>query len=741
MDGKYVAIRVPVSLTIVLLCTILSASSQPLQLVNAFPNLTFTQPVFLTHANDGTNRIFVVQQNGLIRVFPNDSAVTSATTFLNISSRISTGGERGLLGLAFHPNYATNGYFYVNYTQAGTGRTIVSRFRVDPNNPNQADPNSEVILLNIYQPYDNHNGGMIMFGLDGYLYIGMGDGGSAGDPGNRAQNLDSLLGKLLRIDVDNPAGGLNYGIPPDNPFVGLPGRDEIYALGLRNPWRFSQDPLTGEIWLADVGQSSWEEVDSIGRGRNYGWRCYEGPAAYNTSGCGPASQYTFPVKYYARVSPHCSVTGGYIYRGYRRPELIGRYIYGDYCSGYIWKFYYQNGVLSEDQLLIDAPFSISSFGVDQNGELYVCEYSTTGRIWRFAGNLTPTTTPVSPSNGSIDVPIPTSIVWRQGESAIRYWLEIATSPTFATIVYRDTSLTDTSTVVSSLSPGTIYYWHVRARNTLAWGVFSPTWSFTTVAIPPQVVLLSPPDSANIPSEQVELLWMRANGAATYRLEVAYDSLFIDLFHSDTALTDTVTSVSGLVRDTLYYWRVQGGNAAGWGAFSAYRRFRTTGLTVSVYGGWNMISLPVELPDRRKTQVFPSSVSSAFAFLGGGYTVRDTIDYGVGYWLKFSEPDTLQLIGRSRQLDTLQVTAGWNMIGSIGYPVAVQNIVQVPLGIVLSSYFGYTGSGYSVADTLYPAGGYWVKVSQDGQLILRRTASSDRKFLRSSQREKFRNSLE
>jgi glucose/arabinose dehydrogenase len=362
----------------------LQVSAQPIQLVNAFPNLTFTQPVFLTHPPDGTNRIFVVQQNGLIRVFSNDSAVTTSKTFLNLSSRISTGSERGLLGLAFHPNYPTNGYFYVNYTQAGTGRTIVSRYSVDPSNPDTALFNSELILLNIYQPYSNHNGGMVMFGLDGYLYIGMGDGGSGGDPGNRAQNLDSLLGKLLRIDVDTATGGRNYAIPPDNPYVGTSYREEIYAWGLRNPWRYSQDPVTGEIWLADVGQGAWEEVDLIGSGLNYGWRCYEGPAAYNLSGCGPASWYTFPIKSYSRSSPHCSVTGGYIYRGSRRPDLVGRYIYGDYCSGYIWKFYYQNGQLTEDQLLIDAPFSISSFGVDQNGELYICEYSTTGRIWRFA---------------------------------------------------------------------------------------------------------------------------------------------------------------------------------------------------------------------------------------------------------------------------------------------------------------------------------------------------------------------
>lgn len=552
--------------------------AQPIHLVNAFPNLTFTQPLFLTHANDGTNRIFVVQQNGLIRVFPNDSAVTTATTFLNISSRIVSGGERGLLGLAFHPNYATNGYFFVNYTQAGTGRTIVSRFRVDPNNPNLADPNSEFILLNIYQPFSNHNGGMILFGLDTYLYIGMGDGGSAGDPGNRAQNLDSLLGKMLRINVDTVTATTNYGIPSDNPLVGLPGRDEIFAWGLRNPWRFSQDPLNGELWLADVGQASWEEVDLVESGLNYGWRCYEGPAAYNTTGCGPASLYTFPVKSYARTSPHCSVTGGYIYRGYRRPDLVGRYIYGDYCSGYIWKFYYVNGQLTEDQLLIDAPFSISSFGVDQNGELYVCEYSTTGRIWRFAGTPTYTgTTQVSPRNGSNHIPVPTQLRWRAASGAINYLLEVATNQTFTSLVFRDSTLTDTVQTVGGLNPGTRYFWRVKVRNAAGWGNFSPIWNYTTAAVPGQINLLVPPNQSNVPSQVVTLRWRADTRATRYWFEMGYDSLFGTFTHRDTMMTDTIMTVSNAVLDTVYFWRVRGVGLAGYGPFSQTWKFTTYGV--------------------------------------------------------------------------------------------------------------------------------------------------------------------
>lgn len=358
--------------------------SQPLQLVNAFPNLTFTQPVYLTHSNDGTNRNFVVQKNGLIRVFPNDSAAISAPTFLNLSSRIITGGggdERGLLGLAFHPNYAGNGYFYVHYTQAGTGRTIIARYRVSSTDPNVADFNSELILLNIYDPYSNHNGGILFFGLDGYLYAGLGDGGSAGDPQNRAQNLDSLLGKVLRINVDTTIGAQNYGIPPTNPFVAGGGRPEIFTWGLRNPWRMSQDPVTGLIWCGDVGQGAYEEIDLIENGRNYGWRITEGLHCYNPpTGCNMTGL-TPPIKEYAHAGGRCSITGGFVYRGSRRPELVGRYIYADYCTGEIWKLMYQGGTVTEDSLLLSAGTSVLSFGTDQRGELYVL--GNNGNIYRF----------------------------------------------------------------------------------------------------------------------------------------------------------------------------------------------------------------------------------------------------------------------------------------------------------------------------------------------------------------------
>lgn len=370
---------------LLLLINNLSFAQNPaVQLQNAFPNLSsFTFPVYLTHAADNTNRIFVTSLFGKIYVFPNDSNVTQSQvkTFLDIVNLARYDGEMGLLGIAFHPNYATNGYFYVNYNDVNTGKTTISRFSRSAGDPDKADSLSEFKILQIYQPYDNHKGGQIFFGADGYLYIGMGDGGSQGDPSNRAQNKDTLLGKILRIDVNNTSGSLNYSIPPDNPFAVNGGAKEIYAYGFRNPWRFSQDPVTNLIYIGDVGQNSIEEVDILQNGRNYGWRITEGTHCYNPSiGCDTAG-ITMPIKEYPHTGGDCSVTGGYVYRGQRRPELTGAYIYGDYCSKKIAMFRYNSGAVTQDSSLTTAASFVLSFGTDQNNELYtLCQ---NGFIYRF----------------------------------------------------------------------------------------------------------------------------------------------------------------------------------------------------------------------------------------------------------------------------------------------------------------------------------------------------------------------
>lgn len=352
----------------------------------AFPNLTFTNPVDLQNASDGTNRLFVVEQAGRIKVFPNNSSATTAKIFLDITDRVTSGGETGLLGLAFHPNYETNGYFYVNYTAPSPLRTVISRFQVT-SNPDSANKNSELILLTFNQPYSNHNGGCVAFGPDGYLYIATGDGGSGGDPQNNAQNITNLLGKILRIDVNNPQAPLNYGIPPTNPFADSTNtsvRKEIYAYGLRNPWRFSFDPVTNWLWAADVGQNLWEEIDIITNGGNYGWRCYEGNHPYNTSGCN--GTYIFPIWEYSH-SDGISVTGGYVYRGQNVPELYGKYIYGDYGSRKVWSLLYDGVNSPTNTLITTAAGPITSFGVDENNELHLV--SSNGRIYNFIPTVIP----------------------------------------------------------------------------------------------------------------------------------------------------------------------------------------------------------------------------------------------------------------------------------------------------------------------------------------------------------------
>jgi len=343
-----------------------------LGVVRRFPNLSFAQPLFLTPAPDGTPRLFVVEKTGRVRVFADDDAVTRSTIFLDIMDRVGPAGEGGLLGLAFHPDYSQNGFFYVYYTTTGQLRSRVSRFQVTAD-PDLADPASESILLEFPQPYSNHNAGMIAFGSDGRLYIATGDGGSANDPHGNAQNLGTLLGKLLRI---TPSGG----IPADNPFVDDPAaRGEIWAYGLRNPWRFSFDRQTGELWLGDVGQADIEEIDIIVKGGNYGWRIYEGNRSNINPGGQPPSAFEGPVSSYDH-SLGRSITGGYVYRGSLLPSHVGAYFYADYASGRIWALVYDgNRVVSNTQVAtLNTP---ASFAEDRDGELYVCSFD--GGIYQF----------------------------------------------------------------------------------------------------------------------------------------------------------------------------------------------------------------------------------------------------------------------------------------------------------------------------------------------------------------------
>lgn len=376
----------------------------PLKGVVAFPNLKWEgfegaddngrimtlRPMGLTHAGDGSNRNFVATQRGTIYVFPNDPNAEQATLFLDISERVQDwrlDNEEGLLGFAMHPNYKTNGQFYVYYSSSTEPRmSIVSRFNVSAKDPNRADPASEQIVMKIPQPFSNHNGGSIAFGHDGYLYIALGDGGGRNDPLGHGQNLKTWMGSLLRIDVDHHETGKNYTVPADNPFLDREGaQPEIFAYGFRNIWRLSIDRKTGDIWAADVGQDFWEEVNLVQRGGNYGWSIREASYPFNNKSTTPADAPIAPVWEYDHQLGK-SITGGYVYRGSKLPELEGLYVYADFITGRIWALKYDASVgkVTKNFGIASTGFPVLAFGEDESGEMYYMLETIDGKgIYRF----------------------------------------------------------------------------------------------------------------------------------------------------------------------------------------------------------------------------------------------------------------------------------------------------------------------------------------------------------------------
>ena len=370
----------------------------------AFPNLEFTRPIVVTHAGDGSNRVFVAEQEGIIKVFKNDQETEEATVFLDIEEHVvyrDDKNEEGLLGFAFHPKFKQNGEFFVYYTSTEADLlSKISRFRVSKDNPSVADPASEEVILRVPQPFWNHNGGTITFGSDGFLYIALGDGGSGNDPHGNGQNLTTLLGSILRIDVDHKSGGNNYSIPKDNPFVGktvpagprgkmVPVREEIYAYGLRNVWRMAFDRKTGTLWAGDVGQNLWEEINIIKSGGNYGWNIREAKHWFRPDG-NDANRPDLidPVlEYHHDIGK--SITGGSVYRGTRVPELVGKYIYADYVSGLLWALEYDEAagkVVANYSLTGDKPpLPVMSFGEDEKGDVYFT--TPFGSLFRFRSGV------------------------------------------------------------------------------------------------------------------------------------------------------------------------------------------------------------------------------------------------------------------------------------------------------------------------------------------------------------------
>ena len=368
----------------------------------AFPNLEFKRPIVVTHAGDGSNRVFVAEQEGIIKVFGNDQETEEATVFLDIEEHVVYADERneeGLLGFAFHPKFKQNGEFFVYYTSTEADLlSKISRFRVSKDNPNVADPASEEVILRVPQPFWNHNGGTIVFGGDGFLYIALGDGGSGNDPNGNGQNLTTLLGSILRIDIDHKSDGNNYSVPKDNPFVGktvpagprgkmVPVREEIYAYGLRNVWRMAFDQKTGTLWAGDVGQNLWEEINIIRSGGNYGWNIREAKHWFRPDGNdADRPDLIDPIlEYHHSIGK--SITGGSVYRGTRVPELVGKYIYADYVSGLLWALDYDEaaGKVRANYSLTGDKLPVMSFGEDEKGDIYFT--TPFGSLFRFRSGI------------------------------------------------------------------------------------------------------------------------------------------------------------------------------------------------------------------------------------------------------------------------------------------------------------------------------------------------------------------
>ena len=360
--------------------------SVPLRSMNVqrvFPKVSFKRMVDLVFSNDDTGRAFLVLQPGRIEVFEHRSGDPRPQEFLDIRKKVSNNGnEEGLLGMALSPNFFSDGHFYLYYSAADPRRSVISRFSVKSDDLNSADPSSEKVILEVPQPHSNHNGGQIRFGPKGFLYISLGDGGSRGDPEGNGQNLATLLGSILRIDVGTLDSSGTYSVPSGNPFTeSSNSKSEIWAYGLRNPWRFSFDSVTEDLWVGDVGQKGFEEINLITRGGNYGWNVMEGFHCYTDTG-GPCNQSGLepPLIEYGRDGG-CSVTGGYVYRGSRLPELSGAYVYGDYCTGKIWALRHDGAQISEQMQIVDSALTISSFAQSPSGEIFILSFDE--RIYRF----------------------------------------------------------------------------------------------------------------------------------------------------------------------------------------------------------------------------------------------------------------------------------------------------------------------------------------------------------------------
>jgi glucose/arabinose dehydrogenase len=546
----------------------------------------FDQPIFITNAGDGSGRLFIIERAGLIRIYKNGALLS--TPFLDIQSIVkSTGGEQGLLALAFHPNYESNGQFYTVHTNSSDS-LVLSRFTRSAANPDLADANSRISLLTIGHPTNqNHNGGTLAFGPDGYLYWSTGDGGGGGDPSNNAQNLNSLLGKILRLDID---AGSPYAIPSSNPYFNNPSpsiRKEIWSYGLRNPWRFSFDRQTGDIFIGDVGQGAREEVNfqpaNDSGGKNYGWRVMEGSLCYNpSSGCDQSGK-VLPIAEYDH-SMGCSISGGYIYRGTAYPQMDGYYFYGDFCSGIVNTLHNETPNGWSSQLVSDTSYSISTFGEDEQGELYFADYGT-GIIYQISYIPPPAKATLASPFGDINTNYNPTYTWNEVSDATWYYLWV-NGPSgnvikqWYTSAQADCDGSTCSVTPSTTLSGGAHTWWIQTWNLGGYGPWSDGMNFETYLIPApgSATPISPTGDIGT-NYSPSFNWNEVSGASWYYLWISNSpsSKVHNKWYEASAIcsagTCTVPSPVTLGGGN-YNWWVQTWNSTGYGPWSSGVTFST-----------------------------------------------------------------------------------------------------------------------------------------------------------------------
>lgn len=673
------------------------------------PDIAF--PVCIAFPPDGSNRVFFTEKNtGKVRVIRNDSLL--ATPFLTVS--VTGSGEQGLLGITFHPQYPDSPFVYIYYTRSGDRANQLIRY--EDQNGIGVNPDTLMIIPRLPNTATNHNGGNIHFGPDGKLYVTVGE--YAVTSNSQDTSNGNKRGKIHRL---NPDGS----IPADNPFPG----NSIFAYGCRNSFDFTFDELTGKMYASENGPSCDDEINYIVSGGNYGWPI-EGNCSYSND-----PQYKRPMYYWSSGLP--SVTGIAVYRGNMFPDLYGKlFVTGNNSPGNIYQFTLTaNGdsVTGSPTIFLNYGSGLTDIETGPDGFIYVANgtYGGASRILRLRPSISlpPTPAQSSPSNNSINQPRRPTLVWQKATDATSYHLQLSVDSLFASLVFDDSTLTDTTKLMSPLSYNTKYFWKVKAKNSLGTSAFSPVWNFTTVVATPQAPILeSPENNSTHTTTTLPLRWHVSPTTETYQVQIANDSLFTSLVVDSSSILDTLLTFTSASHYAHYFWRVRATNVGGTSGYSQAWKFSIVNyVTASIFvnNRWNLLSVPVQVPDQRKQIVFPDASSQAFTFVPlTGYVTEDSLENGTGYWLKFDSTETIPIVGGAITQDTLEVSEGWNLIGSITDTVEINLVQTIPENLLNSNFFGYD-SGFVESNIILPGSGYWIKTNSSGKIIL--TSSTRREL--------------